>query len=257
MIGKAMNINIKNLHYQSQLKAKDLKIKDLIKDTFKIHPAYGHRRLALELKMNKKKIRRIMRKFDLKPPRLWYQKKYLTQPDDKYQDQFENLIKDVKNPMINDIWSGDLTYLKFQDRFIYLSAIQDFISNEVLACNLSAKHDSWLTLKTIKEAVWKYKTGPGIFHFDRGRENLAQNCLDYLQSKNIKISVSDPGSPWQNHTESFFSRFKAETGDLNRFENLGELAEYIYQFINYYNKERIVTRLKTSPVKYKQQLKNL
>jgi len=252
-----MNINIKNLHYQSQLNVKDLKVKDLIEDTFKIHPAYGHRRLALELKMNKKKVRRIMRKFDLKPPRLWYQKKYLTQPDDKYQDQFENLIKDVKNPLINDIWSGDLTYLKFQDRFLYLSAIQDLIGNEVLAFNLSDKHDSWLTLKTIQEAVLKYGINPKIFHFDRGRENLAQNCLEYFKSMGIKVSVSDPASPWQNHTESFFSRFKAETGDLNRFESLGELTEYIYQFINYYNQERIVTRLKTSPLKYKQQLKNL
>lgn len=250
-----MKTNVNNLHYQSKKELKDLKVKKQIEDVFKIHPAYGHRRLAIELKMNKKRIRRIMRKFDLKPPRLWYQKKYLTRQNKEYQDQFENLVKDIKNPLINDIWSGDLTYLKFEDRFFYLSAIQDFVSNEILACNLSDQHDSWLTLKTIKEAVLKYSINPKMFHFDRGRENLSQNCLEYLKSLGIKISVSDPGSPWQNHTESFFSRFKAEAGDLNRFEDLGELTEYIYQFINYYNKERIITRLKTSPVKYKQLLR--
>ena len=252
-----MKVNTKNLHYQSKLEIRDQKVKKQIEDTFIPHPAYGHRRLALELKMNKKKVRRIMRKYGLTPPRLWYQKKYLTRQNKKYQDQFENLIRNIKDPGINQIWSGDLTYLKFQDRFLYLSAIQDFVSNEVLACNLSDKHNSWLTLKTIKEAVFKYGINPDIFHFDRGRENLAQNCLGYLKAKGIKISVSDPGSHWQNHTESFFSRFKAEAGDLSRFEELGELTEYIYQFINYYNKERIVTRLKTSPVKYKEQLKSL
>jgi len=250
-----MKINVKNLHYQSKRELRDLEVKKQIKDTFKTHPAYGHRRLAIELGMNKKKVRRVMKKFGLKPPRLWYQKKHLTKQNRQYQNQFENLIKDMKSPLINDIWSSDLTYLKFQERFFYLSAIQDFISNEVLAFNLSDKHDSWLTLKTIQEAVLKYGINPNIFHFDRGRENLARNCLEYLKSLGIKISVSDPGSPWQNHTESFFSRFKAETGDLNRFEDLGELTEYIYQFINYYNKERIVTRLKTSPVKYRQLLK--
>jgi len=77
-------------------------VKKQIKDTFKTHPAYGHRRLAIELKMNKKKIRRVMKKFDLKPPRLWYQKKYLTKQDGKHQDQFENLLKDIKGPLIND-----------------------------------------------------------------------------------------------------------------------------------------------------------
>jgi putative transposase len=250
-----MKVNVKNLHYQSKKELKDLEVKKQIKDAFKTHPAYGHRRLAIELGMNKKKIRRVMKKFGLKPPRLWYQKKYLTKQNKKYQDQFKNLAEDIKSPLINDVWSGDLTYLKFQGRFFYLSAIQDLISNEVLAFNLSDKHDSWLTLKTIQEAVSKYRISPNVFHFDRGRENLARNCLEYLESLGIKISVSDPGSPWQNHTESFFSRFKAETGDLNRFEDLGKLTAYIYQFINYYNKERIVTRLKTSPIKYRQSLR--
>lgn len=249
-----MNINIKNIHYQSRLEAKDLIVKKQIEEVFKSHSAYGHRRLAMELKMNKKKVRRIMRKYDLKPPRLWYQKKYLTQREESYQDQFENLLKEAKTPQFNDIWSGDLTYLKFKSKFIYLSAIQEFVGNEVLAFNLSGKHDALLTLKTIKEAVLK-NNRPKIFHFDRGKENLAQDCIGYLQRLGIKISVSDPASPWQNHIESFFSRFKAETGDLNRFENLGQLTAYVYQFINYYNNERIVTRLKTSPVKYKRSLR--
>lgn len=251
-----MNTNIKNLYYQSKLATKDLRVKKQIEDTFTNHPAYGHRRLALELRMNKKKIRRIMKKYGLRPPRLWYQKKYLTKQGETYQDQFENLIKDIKKPGINEIWSGDLTYLKFQGRFLYLSAVQDIVSKEIVACNLSDRHDSRLTLKTIKEAVLKYGLNPKIFHCDRGKENLSENCINYLKSMGTRISVSDTGSPWQNsHAESFFSRFKAETGNLNRFEDLGELVEYVYQFINYYNQERIITRLKTSPVKYKQSLR--
>lgn len=251
-----MNTNSKNLHYQSKKAIKDLRVKQQIEETFKNHPAYGHRRLAIELKMNRKKIRRVMRKFGLKPPRLWYQKRYLTVQNKKYADEFTNLIKEIANPRINDVWAGDLTYLKYQSRFLYLSAIQDIVSKEIVACNLSDKHNSQLTLKTIKEAVLKCGENPKVFHCDRGKENLSENCLNYFKSIGTRVSVSDPGSPWQNgHAESFFSRFKAETGDLNRFEDLGELTEYVYQFISYYNKERIITRLKTSPVKYKQSLR--
>ena len=76
-----MDINHKNIYHQSRKSIKDIFIKDKIEDTFKTHPAYGHRRLALELTMNKKKILRIMHKFNLKPPRLWYQKKYITKSD--------------------------------------------------------------------------------------------------------------------------------------------------------------------------------
>jgi len=68
--------------------------------------------------------------------------------------------------------------------------------------------------------------------------------------------VSDTGSPWQNgYSESFFSRFKDETGDLNRFEDLGELTEYVYQYIHYYNNDRIITELKMSPIKFKQSMR--
>ena len=251
-----MNINSKNLHYQSKKEVKDLIVKKQIEDVFKDHPAYGHRRLAIQLKMNKKKIRRIMKKFGLRPPRLWYQKKYLTVQNKQYADEFNNLIKDIINPQANEIWASDLTYLKYQERFLYLAAIQDIATKEVVACNLGNRHNSDLVLKTIKEAVLRQKKVPKIFHSDRGKEFLSENCIKYFNNLGTKISVSDTGSPWQNgHAESFFSRFKAETGDLNRFEDLGELTEYVYQFINYYNNERIVTRLKTSPVKYKQSLR--
>lgn len=251
-----MGINSKNIYTKSLKEEKDLLVKQLIEGIFRIHPAYGHRRLAIQLKMNHKKILRIMKKYHLKPPRLWYQKKYLTRPNPDYRYQFTNLIEEVKFPKLNEIWATDLTYLKHQNKFIYLSAIQDVSNNEVVACNLGDRHDADLVLKTVKEGVEKHQP-PKIFHFDRGTENLNEKCLRFFKDNHISVSVSDPGSPWQNgHAESFFSRLKAEIGDLNRFESLGELTEYVYHYINYYNNDRIVTRLKNSPVKYKHQLEN-
>lgn len=252
-----MNINNKNIYYQSKRKLKDIAVKDKIEYTFKTHPAYGHRRLALELTMNKKKILRIMHQFNLKPPRLWYQKKYTTQSDPAYQNQYENLLKkiDLSKCRIGDVWSSDLTYIKFQGSFLYLAIIQDIVSKEIVGFNLSAKHDSDLVLRTLKEAVLNTKSYPKIFHSDRGREFLSGNCIDFFGNMGIKISVSDPGSPWQNSwIESFFSRFKNESGNLNRFESLGELVEYIFEYINYYNTDRIQIKLKMSPLKFKQKV---
>lgn len=256
LIGTTMGVNSKNIYGTSKKSIADLAVKDAIENTFKKHPAYGHRRLAIELKMNRKKVRRVMKKFGLKPPRLWYQKKYLTRRDRAYQDEFNNVIKDMSRLKANEVWSSDLTYVKYQDRFLYLSVVQDIATKEIISCNVGDKHDANLVLKTVTGAVGKYQQLPRIFHSDRGREFLNKDCIQYFQSNSVKISVSDPGSPWQNgHAESFFSRFKSETGDLNRFESVGELTEYIYQFVNYYNNERIITRLKMSPVQYKQSLR--
>ena len=76
--------------------------------------------------------------------------------------------------------------------------------------------------------------------------------MSFLEGNGTKISVSDPGSPWQNSwSESFFSRFKMESGNLNRFESLGELVEYIFGYLSYYNNLRIHTAIKMSPYQFK------
>lgn len=252
-----MNINHKNIYHQSKKDMKDLVVKNDIEETFKTHPAYGHRRVALELKVNHKKILRIMHKFNLKPPRLWYQKKFITRSNPAYKNQFTNLLKDtdLKQYDMGDIWSSDLTYIKFQGSFLYLAIIADIVSKEIVGFNLSTKHDSDLVLKTLKQALLKTKKSPQIFHSDRGGEYLSGDCIEFLEDLGIKISVSDPGSPWQNSwSESFFSRFKMESGNLNRFDSLGELIEYIFEYFHYYNNLRIHTKIKMSPVQFKQKV---
>lgn len=249
-----MKINRKNIYHQNLKDQKDQIVKADIENTFIIHPAYGHRRLALELKINHKKILRIMHKFGLKPPRLWYQKKFITESDSTYLASYTNLLTDMDFTAlsIGDVWSSDLTYIKYQGKFIYLSIIQDIFSKEVVGFNLSFNHDADLVLKTLKEAVIKSGHFPKIFHCDRGRENLSQIITGCLEENKTKISVSDPGSPWQNSwSESFFSRFKMESGNLNRFESLGALIEYIFSYLNYYNNIRIHTKIKMSPYQFK------
>jgi transposase InsO family protein len=237
--------------------AKDNHVRHEIEDMFLTNPAYGHRRLAIELKMNRKRVLRVMHKYGLKPPRLWYQKKFTTQSNPAYEINYSNLLKDIDKTILKtgEIWSCDLTYIKYQGKFIYLSIIQDIVSKEVVGFNLSVNHDAALVLKTIKEAVLKTGRFPSIFHCDRGRENLSQTVTKYLEENGTQVSVSDPGSPWQNAwSESFFSRFKGESGPLNRFGSLGELIEYIFGYLNYYNSIRIHTRLKMSPLQFKQKI---
>lgn len=257
LIADCLRINHKNIYHQSRMIIKDLVVKDKIEDNFKTNPAYGHRRLAIDLRMNKKRILRVMHEFGLKPPRLWYQKKYLIRTEPEYQDQYTNLLKDsdMSKYAIGDIWSSDLTYIKYQGRFIYLAVIRDVTSGEVVSFNISNHHDAGLVLKTIKEAMVKSGKQPKIFHSDRGREFLSAPCIAFLEKHRVRISVSDPGSPWQNTwSESFFSRFKSEFGDFNRFESLAELVENIFNYISYFNTTRIQLKHKMSPYQFKQKI---
>ncbi len=93
-----MGINRKNIYHKSIKDMKDQTIKTDIEYTFLTHPAYGHRRLALELNMNHKRILRIMRKYHLKPPRLWYTRRYTTQSDSFYLASYHNLFFKSSDP---------------------------------------------------------------------------------------------------------------------------------------------------------------
>lgn len=251
MLCEILGFNRSSLYYKSQLEEKDLKLKSEIENLHKLNPAYGHKRVAIALQLGHNRALRVMHKFNIKPPRRRVKKFYTTKSVN--QTSYTNLIRNIEASMPSQIYVSDLTYIKYQSKFIYLGTIEDIYTREVVSADVSIKHDSDLVLSIVKEAL--DKSTPDIFHTDQGSEFMAQKVTSFLESKNVKVSVSDKGSPWQNgFKESFYSRFKDENGDLNRFEDLGELIEEIYSYINYYNKYRIHTSLKMSPIQFRQKL---
>jgi len=246
---EALGINRKNIYCKGDKQAlKDQLLREDINKVWLKHPAYGHKRLALELKVNHKRVLRVMHMFGMKPPRR-KSNFYTTRSTEHHT--YINLIKGFKPTKANQLWCSDLSYIKFQGRFWYLATIEDIVTRQIVGVNMGKYHNSELVLVTIKQAISNTKQIPDIFHSDQGTEFMARLCTDYLESLRIKISVSDKASPWQNgYQESFFGKFKDEAGDLNRFETVGELIEEVYSQIHYYNFERIHTALKMPPAVY-------
>lgn len=244
-----MGIDRKRIYYQGVREAKDRLIKTEIGNLHLMHPAYGHRRISLALGHNRKKILRIMHKYGLKPPRRKRRKLWLTRSVNSHH--YTNLIKGIVPTRPSQIFASDLTYLKYQSKFIYLATVEDIFTREIVAAELADRHDSVLALNAIRQAV--NQNTPEIFHSDQGSEFMAEAVTGFLEKKGVKISVSDKGAPWQNgYKESFLGRFKDENGDLNRFESLGELIEEAYSYIYYYNHLRIHTSLKMTPFQFRQ-----
>lgn len=244
----ALGINRKNIYRASKQALKDEALKEAINKVHIKHPAYGHKRLALELKLNKKRVLRVMKIFGIKPPR---RKSHYYTTRSTSHHSYTNLITDFVPTKSHDLWCSDLSYIKFQGKFWYLATIEDIFTRKVVAAQMGKHHNSELVLETIKQAVLNVKQVPNIFHSDQGTEFMAKVCTDYLESLEVKVSASDKASPWQNgYQESFFGKFKDEIGDLNRFETVGELIEAVYQQIHYYNYDRIHTALKMPPAVY-------
>ncbi|MGB9591714.1 MAG: hypothetical protein ACPL1K_04285 [Candidatus Kryptoniota bacterium] len=68
-IAKALGVSRSLLYYQHKMQEKDFLLKQEIEKTLRIFPSYGHKRIALKLKANKKRILRVMHIFGIKPYR--------------------------------------------------------------------------------------------------------------------------------------------------------------------------------------------
>lgn len=253
-LAKHLGISRSSLYYQPKQNSTDLKTKTLIKKVMSDHPSYGHRRIALELKMNRKKILRVMKKFGLKPYRRRTKKPVKPEDIGKEPTIYQNLIKDIAPARPNLIWAGDFTYIEFQDRYIYLATIIDLFTREIVGWAVSTTHDRFMCIDAFQMALTRTKAQPVYHHSDQGSEYDSADYISKLTENNILISMSKKASPWENgFQESFYSQFKLDLGHTSIFETLGELIEAIYLTIYQYNTTRIHTSLKMSPVQFREQ----
>lgn len=254
-LAKEQGLSRASLYYQALKPQKDWQLKNQIEQTLSKHPSYGHRRLAIKLGMNKKKILRVMRLFGIKPYRR-RTRKYRKTKD--YSAIYPNLLQLLPFPeRSNQIWVSDFTYLRFHGKWIYLATIMDIFDRKIVGWNLLTSHTAQLTTSALIDAIEKSSL-PDIIHSDQGKEYTAKTYIQFTESLKVKVSMSHKGCPWENgYQESFYSQFKVDLGDPGRLKTLGELAVAVYHQIHYYNNLRIHTKLKMPPAQFSQRQNQL
>jgi transcriptional regulator of NAD metabolism len=68
-LAKNLGVCRQSLYYKPKLPAKDLELKKQIEEVLVEHKAYGHKRIVIHLGINKKRILRVMKLFNLSPAR--------------------------------------------------------------------------------------------------------------------------------------------------------------------------------------------
>lgn len=251
-LAKKLGISRGMLYYHHKRPITDEKLKEDILKVTANNPSYGHKRIAIELKAGKKRVRRVMKKFHLVPKRRRGTK--FIKPDDlgKPETKYLNLIENFCPIRPNIVWVGDFTHIRFRDSWVYLATVMDIYTREIVGWHLSTNHSKDLIIEAFLDAVEKRKTVPVYFHSDQGSEYESEDYLDLLGKEGIIISMSRKSSPWENgYQESFYSGFKLDLGPTNHYQDLGELFEKIANTMNYYNNSRIHTSLKMSPVAFR------
>lgn len=219
---------------------------------------YGKARIKLYLesigmRMNHKKINRLMKKLNLKAVirKKWCRRKYT-----KHRVHENLLNRDFTSLKPHQKYVTDVTQLnRINGQKYYLSPVIDLYNNEVIAYSLSKQNDNELVKKMIERLP---KTeNQFIIHSDQGSQYTSKMYLPLLKRihPDVEISMSKVGCCYDNAcAESFFSHFKTEFYVFFNPQTEEELYQNIDEFMMYYNRHRIQTKLKTSPVKYRTSL---
>lgn len=238
-------------YYKPKKPDKDWKLKCQIEEVLREHPSYGHRRIAIHLKINKKRASRVMNLFGIKA----YRRRGLKYKKTKnIKIIYPNMLITEYPKYPNNIWATDFTHLKYQNKTIYVATVIDLYTRKVIGLSVLTTHAVQLVISALMSALSNNRR-PDMFHSDNGSEYNSDVFIGALNTLGIQISRSAPGCPWENgYQESFYSQFKIDLGDPNRFKTLGELVYEIYQTIYKYNNTRIHSALKMSPNQFAQKL---
>lgn len=232
------------VYYVSKKQKADWILRGVIEETLRKHPAYGYRRIAQLLSINRKRIQRVMQKFGIKARRRRRAKKYRKTKDFHL---YANLLTTTIPMYPHHIWAADFTEVWFQTRWVYIATVIDLHTREIVGIAVSLCKGAQLTIQALWNALL-YHPHPLIFHSDNGKEYDAAAFVDMLTRLGVLISRSHPGCPWENgYQESFYGKFKLDLGDPNRSPSLGGLVAEIYRTIHYYNTARIHSALKMPP----------
>ena len=217
---------------------------------------YGYRRILLELKnlgyvINHKTVLKLMKSLNI-------QGKQRKSKYKSYKGEVGKIAPNIINRNFNatklfEKLTTDVTEFAVCDEKVYLSPILDMYNNEIVSYSISTSPNFWQTRDMLDGLLNKLPTNSTpILHSDQGWQYQMKEYQRILKENNIQQSMSRKGNCLDNSImENFFGRLKTEMFYGEKFESVNTFIDKLKEYIYYYNNERIILKLKMSPVQYR------
>jgi putative transposase len=196
--------------------------------------------LAQGLKISRGTVMRLMRQARLqgRSARLYMRSKVGQRA---FFTSIANNERGVRIERRNQVWVGDVTYLRVLGQWRYLAVVLDKYSRCLIGWSISRQRDANLTTQALSCALRSRKPEAGlIFHRDRGIEYAAWQYRQKLTRHGIVQSMNRPGKMNDNaHMESFFHSMKTEELYGLTFATDEALQDRVLSYIQFYNRQRL------------------
>ena len=221
-------------------------LKKAIADVAGRYPTYGYRRITKQLqregwRVNHKRITRLMRELGLLAKRK-IRKKRTTNSVHGYK-RYLNLVKELVVERPEQVWVGDITYIRLREEFVYLAVLMDVFTRSIRGWHLDRTMEKSLTITALKKGLEQYV--PEIHHSDQGVQYAANDYVRLLERNKVAISMAGVGKAYENgYAERLMRTIKEEEVDLSEYRNFNEVYERIEEFLEeVYMKKRIHSSL--------------
>jgi putative transposase len=233
----------------------DADLRDLIQREALAHRHYGYRRVAQALRrqgrnVNAKRVLRLMREDNLLSLRA---RPFVPRTSDSRHGFAirPNLARSLRPSGLDQLWVADITYVRLAEDFVYLAVVIDAFSRKVVGWALAGHLEASLALEALDQALAARQPPPEslIHHSDRGVQYACSDYVERLEAREIAVSMSRPGNPYDNaKAESFMKTLKTEEVNGKAYANIDDARRQIGAFIEtIYNRQRLHSALGYKP----------
>ena len=210
--------------------------------------------LARGIRVGKDRVRKLMQQHGIKART---KRKFVVTTDSKHSlPVAPDLVQRRFNPEApNRLWSGDITYIATDEGWLYLAAVIDLFSRQVVGWSMQAHMQTSLVKDALTMAWFRRRPEAGlIFHSDRGSQYCSHEFQAALSGWEMRSSMSRKGNCWDNApTESFWGRLKTASLYGRKFATRREAMEAVLDWMAFYNHRRLHSTLGyLSPMQYEQ-----
>ena len=197
-------------------------------------PFNGSRTVCKHLGINRKRAQRLMRLLGLEAE---YPKRSTSRPSPGHK-VFPSLLRNLEISRPNHVWASDITSIPMQHGFLYLTAVMDLFSRNVLSWRLSNTLTGAFCVEALDAA--SSRATPEIFNTDQGAQFTATAFTSRLVESGVAVSMHERGRALDNvFFERLWRTVKEEEVYLREYTDGWQAEESLGSYIDYYcNKRR-------------------